>query len=226
MAASDDAGGNATRLRTELDQLANAGVNVVRIMAAVEGAPSRQPNRIYPVMQRSPGVWDERLFDGLDRCIAECGRRGIRAIMTMGNTWQWSGGIAQLHAWSKSVQDIVYPSAWDFSLPPQRHDGHPGWGNFTNADYAPYMAYQEKFYSDEKAQQWYIDHLDRLMSRVNSITGRTYSEVSTGARGSPWPAGCCIAINYLTRLLRLAEGRYYIWWVKAEHVATADSRNT
>lgn len=84
MAANEEAGGNITRLRIEFDQLAAAGVNVLLIMAASEGAPTRQPNRLYPALQPAPGRWDERLLMALDRCIAEAGQRGMRVIMVMG----------------------------------------------------------------------------------------------------------------------------------------------
>lgn len=98
LGASYEAGGDIHRLTTELDQLAAVGVNHIRIMAATEGADSKEPFRILPALQTSPGQWDERIFVGLDRCIAEAGKRSIRLTMVMGNTWQWTGGNAQLYA--------------------------------------------------------------------------------------------------------------------------------
>ena len=98
LAAEDNAGGNLTRLQLELDQLSVAGVNHLRIMAATQGSESRQPYRILPALQTGPLRWDERLFAGLDKCISEAGKRGMRVTMVMGNTWQWTGGNAQLHA--------------------------------------------------------------------------------------------------------------------------------
>lgn len=46
-------------------------------------------------LQPAPGVWNEDIFVGLDRCIAEMAKRGMRATMTVANEWQWSGGFAQ-----------------------------------------------------------------------------------------------------------------------------------
>jgi mannan endo-1,4-beta-mannosidase len=98
LGADEEAGGDINRLIEELDQLAAIGVNHIRVMAATQGAESRQPYRILPAMQNTPGHIDERMFVGLDRCIAEASQRGIRLTMVMGNTWQWTGGNAQLYA--------------------------------------------------------------------------------------------------------------------------------
>lgn len=84
LGAKEEEGGNKTRLTLELDQLSEAGVNVIRIMASSEGATTRQPNRVYPVLRPSPNTWNEQLFVGLDRCLAEASNRGIRVIMVMG----------------------------------------------------------------------------------------------------------------------------------------------
>jgi mannan endo-1,4-beta-mannosidase len=98
LAASKEMGGDVSRLKTELDQLAAVGINHIRIMGATEGAERREPYRILPAIQSLPGHYDERMLAALDRCIAESGKRGIRVTMVMGNTWQWTGGNAQLYA--------------------------------------------------------------------------------------------------------------------------------
>lgn len=183
LAADDEVGGDLKRLQTELDRLQDVGVNVLRIMGATEGASSWQPFRLYPALQPGPGRWDERMFVGLDRCIAEAGRRGMRLIMVMGNTWQWSGGIAQLHAWSQGNSTIPYPRAWDIKAHPQRNDGHAGWGNWVQPtpddSINDFMSFQADFYADGQARALYKGHLDRVMGRTNSITGRTYSNDPT-----------------------------------------------
>lgn len=33
------------------------------------------------------------LLDGLDYFVAEMGRRGLRAVLYLGNFWEWSGGL-------------------------------------------------------------------------------------------------------------------------------------
>jgi mannan endo-1,4-beta-mannosidase len=98
LAAEKEAGGDPARLLTEMDQMAAAGINHIRIMAATQGAQDRQPFRVLPAFQDEAGHWDERLSVGLDRCIAEACKRGMRVTMVLGNTWQWTGGHAQLYA--------------------------------------------------------------------------------------------------------------------------------
>ena len=98
LGASDEAGGDIRRLAMELDQLAAVGINHLRVVAASEGSAKRAPFRILPALQHLPGQWDERIFAGLDRCVAEAGKRGMRLTLVMGNTWQWTGGNAQVYA--------------------------------------------------------------------------------------------------------------------------------
>ena len=92
LAADDDYGGNQTRFLTEMDQMAAVGVNHLRIMASSEGSPTPQKFRMLPALMPAPYQWDEKIFVGLDRCVAEAGKRGMRLTMTLANTWQWSGG--------------------------------------------------------------------------------------------------------------------------------------
>lgn len=98
LAAEEEAGGDQTRLQREMSQMAAAGINHLRVMAATQGAQDRPPFRVLPALQIEAGHWDERLFVGLDKCIAEAGERGMRLTMVLGNTWQWTGGHAQLYA--------------------------------------------------------------------------------------------------------------------------------
>jgi mannan endo-1,4-beta-mannosidase len=68
--------------------MASKGVNHLRIMAASEGAPTWQPFRMHPALMSSPGTYNEDIFVGLDRCLAEISKRGMRATMTLNNEWR------------------------------------------------------------------------------------------------------------------------------------------
>lgn len=183
LAADEELGGNLTRLHKELDRLKEVGVNVIRIMAATEGASTLQPFRVYPVLQPSPGEWNERMLIALDRCITEAGKRNIRVLMVMGNTWQWTGGIAQYVGWANDNVQIPYPRSWDMKAVPQRNDGYAGWGNWTEAEVSQggedFMSFQARFYQDEKAQKIYENNLLKVLNRKNSITGRAYIQDPT-----------------------------------------------
>ena len=52
-----------------------------RIMASSEGAPTIQPFRMYPPLLEAPYKWNEQIFVGLDRCIAEASKRGMRYVL-------------------------------------------------------------------------------------------------------------------------------------------------
>ena len=86
---------------------------VQRIMAASEGAPEVQPYRMYPPLMPEPEKWDEKIFVGLDRCVEEARKRGMRLTMTLNNEWHWSGGFAQYVSWFSKNEQIPYPPSWD-----------------------------------------------------------------------------------------------------------------
>jgi mannan endo-1,4-beta-mannosidase len=64
------------------------------------------------------------------------------------------------------------------SLAPQRNDGNVGWGNWTNGS-DDFVRFQAQFYTDVKAQSIYQAHLDKILHRKNTITGRRYNEDAT-----------------------------------------------
>lgn len=139
LAADDSAGGNLSRAESELKQMADFGVNTVRIMAASEGAPTVQPYRMYPALLESPYHWNEDIFVGLDRCIAKMGDLGQKGILgrsasnkqrakpsltdalrsALADTWHWSGGFGQYVSWTYgNNESIPYPPSWDPNLNP------------------------------------------------------------------------------------------------------------
>lgn len=67
--------------------MAAKGVNHLRIMASSEGAPTKQPFRMDPPLQTAPGEYNEEVFKGLDVCLDELSKRGIRATMTLNNMY-------------------------------------------------------------------------------------------------------------------------------------------
>lgn len=55
---------------------------------------------IVPTMQPSAGVYEPELLEGLDFALHEIGARGMTAVLTLGNMWQWSGGFAAYVWWA------------------------------------------------------------------------------------------------------------------------------
>ena len=184
LAAGPSAGGNYSRLVTELDQMAAKGVNHLRIMAASEGSPTPQPFRMNPPLLEAPGKYNEDVFQGLDICLAEMSKRGMRATMTLANEWQWSGGFAQYVSWATNNSAIPYPESWNLTAPPQRDTPLTGWGNYTEegvdaAPYSEFTAFANLIYNNTQAETWYKDHIKTVMSRTNTVNGRAYTQDPT-----------------------------------------------
>lgn len=144
------------RLGRELDRLRSTGVDHIRIMAGSEG-PNGAPYRIAPALMTAPGQYDPEVFAGLDRVLAECARRDLRVVMVLTNFWEWSGGMAQYVSWAQDTP-IPYPA-------------QTVWTDFT--------AYVEQFYTCDRCQTWYRDHIRTLVQRRNTSTGVLYRDDPT-----------------------------------------------
>ncbi|MBX9851559.1 MAG: cellulase family glycosylhydrolase [Cytophagaceae bacterium] len=155
--ASKGPGGDRERVLRELDRLQNLGINNLRIVAGSEG-PNDAPYRMSPALQKSPGVYDKDLLDGLDFLLAEMGKRKMYAVVCLNDYWHWSGGMGQYLVWAGEADSIPYP-------PPH-----------VNGDWYTYEKFAAKFYSSEKAKNYFKDFIKTIISRRNEYTGLLYSE--------------------------------------------------
>lgn len=146
-------GGDRNRLAAELDSLQAIGIDNLRILAGGDGDRSI-PSHIEPTLQTSPGVYNKDILEGLDYLIAELEKRDMRAVIYLNNAWEWSGGFGTYLEWAGNGE-----------APVPLRDG-----------YDKYMKYASKFVTDEKAKKLFADHVRNIVSRVNSITGKPYSE--------------------------------------------------
>jgi mannan endo-1,4-beta-mannosidase len=153
-----DATGDRYRLGRELDRLQALGINNVRVTAASEG-PDTEKYRMVPSLQPAPGTYNELVFQGLDYFLAQLSLRGMRAVMMLNNYWEWTGGMAQYVSWS------------DGSAIPYRLD--PG------GVYNVYIRYVDRFYACTTCQTAYRNHIQTVISRVNTVTGLTYRDDPT-----------------------------------------------
>ncbi|EPQ28939.1 uncharacterized protein PFL1_03739 [Pseudozyma flocculosa PF-1] len=180
LAADDSLGGEHARFIKELDQMAAKGINHLRIMASSEGNPEPQPFRMSPALQKAPMQYEEGIFVGLDRCLAEMAKRGMRATMTLNDQWQWSGGFAQYMSWVNNNEPISYPPSWNLTAPPQRGEGKTGWGNYTTTgSFSDYVTYGNQIYTNQKAEQIYKKHIETVLNRRNTVNGRLYKDDAT-----------------------------------------------
>jgi len=155
--ASKGAGGNRRQFLRELDDMKAHGITNLRIVAASEG-PDTEPLRIVPALLQSPGVYNEDLLDGLDFAIKALADRDMKAIMTMGNMWHWSGGFGQFLVWAGVATAIPYP-------PPR-----PG------GDWDEYQKFAAQFYGNAQAVSYYLDHVTKIVTRYNKYTHTLYRD--------------------------------------------------
>ncbi len=151
--ASDGPGGDRLRLDRELDRMQRLGINNLRILAGAEG-PAGLPHHLYPALQTAPGVYDERLLEGLDYFISCLEERGMKAVVYLNNAWEWSGGYGSYLQWCGHGQAPV-----------------PGIDG-----YREYVEHVKDFVLSDSARAMAIKHAEFMVGRRNTVTGRHYSE--------------------------------------------------
>jgi mannan endo-1,4-beta-mannosidase len=163
--------GEPSRLTRELDGLAAMGVTNLRIAASAELSPLK--NSARPTFRDQSANYSETLLKGLDRALAEMGRRGIRGVLYLTNFWEWSGGMMTYHYWTNGGRYI------DMNDP-----AHP-WPEF------PDMV--SNFYASPQAVAMYHDYVRAVVTRTNTITGVPYAEdpaiMAWQLANEPRPAG-------------------------------------
>lgn len=148
------------RLIRELDRLNKLEIKNLRIIAGSEGSINT-PWSVQPTMQKQPGVYNEELWIGLDFLLAEMKKRNMTAVVCLNNFWPWSGGFAQYVSWANKNETIPYP-------PPAE-----------GGDWRTYQQYSARFYNDKKAQNWFENHIEKVVNRVNSINQIPYKKDTT-----------------------------------------------
>ena len=151
------------RMPETLRQAALAGIKVVRVWAFGEGGPDDvKPMADFADWPRthsfrlSPGNWNEEAFAHLDKVIAEAGRNNLRVQLCLTNWWRDTGGVTQYLRWA-GINDAA-----DDRLP---------FG--INNDRAML------FYTNPETRRLYREHLEKLATRRNTITGIAYRDDPT-----------------------------------------------
>src|SRR4029077_17067899 len=134
--------------------LREIGATNIRLLAGSETSPL--VGSIPRGITRAPHDWDEALLCGLDFCLAEMARRDMRAILFVSNYWQWSGSFAQYVRWITG-EDIPDPDK-----PPN--------------DWHGFMQMSAKLYQTPAANELYLGYIKTLITRRNTINGRTYRD--------------------------------------------------
>ncbi|MBO4455505.1 MAG: beta-mannosidase [Bacteroidales bacterium] len=151
--ASEGQGGDMERLARELDTLKALGMTNLRVLVGGDG-PNGVFSRIEPTLQTAPGEYNDTLLIGLDRFLAELGKRDMQAVLYLNNSWEWSGGYGQYLEWATGEKALI-----------PLIDG-----------YWPFMQQMRKFQTSAESQELFFNHLRNIVGRTNSITGKPYSE--------------------------------------------------
>ena len=143
-----------------LRQAAAAGIRVVRVWAFGEGGPNDvKPMADFADWPRNhpfrftPDQWNEEAFVHLDKVIAEAARNKILVQLCLTNWWRDTGGVTQYLRWA-GINDAA-------------------------DDSKPFGINNEKailFYTNPETRRLYKEHLHRLATRKNTVTGVLYRD--------------------------------------------------
>lgn len=142
------------RLRRELDFLKSNGVTNLRLLGGAEGVgPMNGVTRVGPSLQPQQGKFDAHVLDGLDLVLAEMGKRGMKAVIFLGNNWEWSGGFQQYLIWNGVIGR-------------EYETNKPSWDELRDV--------VAKFYSCVPCADGYERQANFIIGRTNKVTGKKY----------------------------------------------------
>ena len=96
--ALKDRGSDRVRLCRELDELQRLGIDNLRILVGADGLPGVE-DKVEPVLQSRPGVYNDSILAGLDYLLTEMSKRKMVAVLYLTNSWEWSGGYGAYLEW-------------------------------------------------------------------------------------------------------------------------------
>lgn len=188
-----------SKMPETLKQAAQDGVRVVRVWAFGEGDPESSSNN-WPRenhFRSAPDEWNEETFAHLDRVIAEAARNNLRVQLCLTNWWRDTGGITQYLRWA-GITDAV-------------DEGQPYGINVERA---------MLFYTNERTREFYREHVRRIVTRRNTVTGVLYRDDSTIFAYELMNEAQAPAGRYDERRQWVAEMSAYIKSLDADHLVT------
>jgi len=190
------------RMPETLEQAARVGIKVVRVWASGEGGP----NDVKPIadfkdwprthsFRFTPDKWNEEELVFLDRVLAEAARNGLRVQLCLANWWRDTGGVTQYLRWAgvSGADDDKYP----FGI---------------NSEKAML------FYSNEIARRLYREHIEKIVTRHNSITGVMYRDDPTIFGYELMNEAQCLTGRWVERRAWMAEMSSYLKSLDPDHL--------
>src|SRR5215831_17364997 len=190
------------KMTETLRQAAQRGVKVVRVWASGEGGP----NDVKPIadfsdwprthsFRRQPDDWNEAEFVFLDQVLAEAARNGLRVQLCLANWWRDTGGVTQYLRWAGI--------------------------NGADDDKYPFGINNEKamlFYTNETTRRLYREHLEKIATRRNSVTGVMYRDDPTIFGYELMNEAQCLTGRWAERRAWLAETSTYLKSLDPDHL--------
>src|SRR6185295_6003933 len=151
------------RMPETLRYAAQAGMKVVRVWAFGEGGP----NDVKPMadfedwprnhyFRLAPGQWNEDAFVHLDKVIAEAAKNNLYVQLCLVNWWRDTGGVTQYLRWA-GINDAADDS-YEFGINNEK---------------------AILFYSNPETRRLYREHVEKLATRRNTVTGVLYRDDPT-----------------------------------------------
>ena len=187
-----------------LRQASQLGIKVVRVWAFGEGGPTD----VKPIgdfgdwprthsFRTKPGEWNEAEFVFLDQVIAEAARNGIRVQICLTNWWRDTGGVTQYLRWAgiHGADDDKYP----FGINKEK---------------------AMQFYTNEITRRLYREHVERIATRRNSVTGVMYRDDPAIFAYELMNEAQCITGRWEERRAWFAEMSAYLNSLDENHMIT------
>jgi mannan endo-1,4-beta-mannosidase len=192
-----------------LRHAAQLGIKVVRVWANGEGTPEDGITSVgvdredWPPahrFRRAPGVWNEEAFVHLDRVLAEAARNRLRVQLTLSNWWRDTGGVTQYLRWAgvEGAADERYPYG-------------------VNAERAM------EFYSNDVTRRLYREHVEKIVSRRNTVTGALYRDDPTIFSYELMNEAQAPTGRWAARRAWVAEMSAFVKSLDANHLVTSGS---
>lgn len=192
------------RMPETLRQAAQVGMRVVRVWAFGEGGPNdvgpladfADWPRTHPFRFR-PDEWNEEAFVHLDNVIVEAQRNKIRVQICLTNWWRDTGGVTQYLRWA-GINDA-------------------------DDDRLPYGINTERamlFYTNETTRRLYREHLEKLATRRNTVTGVVYRDDPTIFGWELINEGQAVTGRWAERRAWIAEMSAYLKSLDPKHIIT------